>query len=326
MSEASEPARRANALGVHSIDHFAIEVPDLAEARSFYGSFGLDVREEDGALGLYTFGHSHRWGSVTGGAPAKRLRYLSFGAFGDEIDALAARIDAVGARRITPPPGADSNGIWFEGTDGLPVNIRVAPKSSPDAKSRFEAVSTGPGVSGAVPNSRAPKVEPRRLSHFALFTSDVDAGIAFYEKTLGLRLSDQSGPFVAFLHGPHGSDHHMLALVKSDHRGMHHVSWDVGSVQEVGLGMAQMTRAGFDRGWGVGRHVLGANYFYYCRDPWGSYSEYSADMDYIPHDHDWASANHPPEDSMFLWGPNPPEEFILNFEPAETMTSGETAA
>jgi catechol 2,3-dioxygenase-like lactoylglutathione lyase family enzyme len=168
-----------------------------------------------------------------------------------------------------------------------------------------------------MPNSKAPKVYPRRLSHFALFTTDVDEAIVFYEKMLGIRLSDRSGPFVAFLHGPHGSDHHMLALVKSDHRGMHHVSWDVGSFQEVGLGMAQMARAGFTEGWGIGRHVLGANYFFYCRDPWGSYSEYSADMDYIPHDTDWNAADHPPEDSLFLWGPNPPEEFIQNCEAQE---------
>lgn len=317
MAESSMPNRRSGILGVHSIDHFALAVPDLEEARRFYTLFGLDVRDEDGGLGLYTFGHNHCWGTVTGGAQAKHLRYLSFGAFAEDMEGLAARLDNLDIARITPPQGADSIGIWFAGYDGLPVNIRVADKSSPDEKSLFVTESTGPGVSGAVPNSRAPKVQPRRLSHFALFATDVDDAIAYYERTLGLRLSDQSGPFVAFLHGPHGSDHHMLALVKSDRRGMHHVSWDVGSIQEVGLGMAQMARGGFDKGWGVGRHVLGANYFYYCRDPWGSYSEYSADIDYIPHDHDWQSGNHPPEDSMFLWGPNPPEEFIQNFEPAE---------
>jgi hypothetical protein len=77
-----------------------------------------------------------------------------------------------------------------------------------------------------------------------------------------------------------------------------------------------MARNGFDRGWGLGRHVLGANYFYYVRDPWGSYSEYSADIDYIPADCEWPAADHAPEDSMFLWGPNPSEDFIQNFEPA----------
>jgi hypothetical protein len=68
----------------------------------------------------------------------------------------------------------------------------------------------------------------------------------------------------------------------------------------------------------VGQHVLGANYFFYVRDPWGSFSEYSADIDFIPHDVDWPAANHAPEDSMFLWGPDPFPEFIQNTEqPAE---------
>ena len=68
----------------------------------------------------------------------------------------------------------------------------------------------------------------------------------------------------------------------------------------------QMADKGFVAGWGLGRHVLGSNYFHYVRDPWGSYSEYSSDVDYIPVDHDWKSGDHPPEDSFYVWGPTPP--------------------
>lgn len=311
-----ETTRRPGTLAVHSIDHFAIEVPDLEDARRFYTLFGLEVRETADRLELFAKGNPHRWAVVTGGAAAKRLRYISFGIFADEVDAFAAHLRAQGVAFVDPPAGSEPGGLWFEGTDGLPVNVRAAEKSAPDEKSRFGFASAAPGVSGAIPTSRAPGVHPRRLSHFALFTTDVGAGIAFYERTLGLRLSDRSGPVVAFLHGAHGSDHHLLALVLSDRRGMHHNSWDVGSVQEVGLGGAAMARAGFDRGWGLGQHVLGANYFYYVRDPWGSYSEYSADIDFIPATCEWQAGDHPPEDSMFLWGPNPSEEFIQNTEPA----------
>ena len=158
-------------------------------------------------------------------------------------------------------------------------------------------------------------MRPRALSHFAIYTTDVIAATQWYEAKLGLRLSDGSGPVVAFLHGPHGSDHHLLALVGSTHRGMHHSSWDVGSFQEVGLGSAQMMRAGYKQGWGVGRHVLGGNYFYYARDPWGSYAEFSADIDYIPSDCDWPAAQHAPEDSFYLWGPDVPPELVSNLEP-----------
>jgi catechol 2,3-dioxygenase-like lactoylglutathione lyase family enzyme len=308
--------RRAGVLAVHSLDHFAIDVPDLEEARRFYTAFGLDVRDVPGGIGLHTVGHPHRWGFVRQGAH-KHLLYLSFGVYADDLPAFGAHFEAIGLKRITPAQ-ADLGGLWIEGFDGLPLNIRVAQKSSPDAKSVFDTASVGPGVPGTVVNSQAPKVHPRRLSHFAIFTTDVAAAVAFYGRALGLRLSDSSGP-VAFMHGAHGSDHHMLALITSDHRGMHHACWDVASVQEVGLGWAQMARAGFERGWGLGRHVLGANYFRYVRDPWGSYSEYSADIDYIHADCDWKAGHHAPEDSMFLWGPMPAEDFIGNFEPKDVQ-------
>ena len=138
--------------------------------------------------------------------------------------------------------------------------------------------------------------------------------VRFCIEVLGLRLSDHSGDIVAFLHGAHGSDHHLVAFAKSPAPGLHHSSWDVGSFDDVGNGSEQMRRAGFDRGWGVGRHVLGSNYFYYVRDPWGSFAEYSFDIDFVPHDLEWPSANHPVEDSFYVWGPAVPEDFISNHE------------
>ena len=40
----------------------------------------------------------------------------------------------------------------------------------------------------------------------------------------------------------------------------------------------------------MGRHVLGSNYFYYVRDPWGSYAEYSHDIDFVPAGSIWPAA------------------------------------
>ena len=85
-------------------------------------------------------------------------------------------------------------------------------------------------------------------------------------------------------------------------------------VTSSGNGATQMAAAGFSEGWGTGRHVLGSNYFHYVRDPWGSYSEYSCDMDFVPGGFDWPTADHPPEDSFYAWGPKVPEDFVTNFE------------
>jgi catechol 2,3-dioxygenase len=305
--------RRPGELGVHSLDRFNFSVPDAEVARKFYSNFGLDVREEGNALNIYTHGHPHRWGSVVEG-PKKQLQYVSFAAFEDDLPRFRERLDALRVERIDPPPGVDSNGIWFRDLDGTPIEIRVSEKSSPNEKSPFDGSSCPPGVAGAPSGSAKPFVRPRRMAHMLIFTRDISKTIKFYHETLGLRLSDRSGELVAFMHGIHGSDHHMIAFVKADGPGLHHLSWDVASINEIGLGAKQMADKGFMAGWGLGRHVLGSNYFHYVRDPWGSYAEYSSDIDYIPVDHDWKSGDHPPEDSFYVWGPLPPDDFAINHE------------
>jgi len=308
-----EATRRPGVLGVHSLDHFSMTVPDLDKAKTFYESFGLEVRPEGRGLALHTHGHPHRWGLLSEG-PRKKLHYLSFGAFEDDLPRFRDHLNACNVERLPPPPGFESNGLWFRNYDGVPIEIRVAEKSSPNAKSVFTTTSVGPAQRGAISRSAAPFTRPRRLAHVLLYTTDVTRAIEYYTKVLGLRLSDSSEGNVAFMHGVHGSDHHMLALGRSSAPGLHHCSWDVGSVQDVGLGAMQMANKGFVDGWGTGRHVLGSNYFHYVRDPWGSYAEYSADIDYIPSNADWEAADHPGEDSFYLWGPTPPPDFVRNYE------------
>jgi catechol 2,3-dioxygenase-like lactoylglutathione lyase family enzyme len=68
-------SRRPGELGVHSLDHFNFSVPNAEDARRFYSSFGLDLREESGRLNLHTHGHPHRWGSIIEG-PRKKLQFI----------------------------------------------------------------------------------------------------------------------------------------------------------------------------------------------------------------------------------------------------------
>lgn len=310
--EAASP-RRSDVLGVHSLDRFVFSVPDPGEAERFYRAFGLDARRQGSRLDLYTEGHPHCWARVYGNGKPKQLQYLAFGAYGDDFDALAQRFRANGTAE--PHPFSDGSGIWTRDPDGTPVQLVVGPKVSPSAKARSAASpSIAPGKGAAPSRSAAFPVRPRRLSHVLLFTPDVQRQIAFYTDTLGLRLSDRSGDVIAFLHGPHASDHHLVAFAKSDARGLHHSSWDVGSFDDVGLGAELMKRRGYAKGWGVGRHVLGSNYFYYVQDPWGSWAEYSFDIDFVPATLDWPAADHPPEDSFYIWGPTVPDDFVVNYE------------
>lgn len=303
---------------VHSIDEFSIGVPDLEEASRFYESFGLDVRREGDALGLYTVNHPHRWARVFGGVPRKKLLWLSMGANEDDLATLSRQLVQIGAREASPAAGANEGGVWVLSPDGLPVQVRPAAKCSPSQPAPREFTpATGPGnpVVGRSPaRSKVRKVHPLYLSHILLFTRDVDQALEFFANGLGLSLSDRSGSDIAFLPTPHGSDHHLIALAKSAGPGLHHSSWCVPSIDAVGLGMEQMTAAGYCDGWGVGRHVLGSNYFRYVKDPWGSYAEYSYDIDFIAAGADWPAADHPGEDSLYVWGPAVPDDFVVNTE------------
>jgi catechol 2,3-dioxygenase-like lactoylglutathione lyase family enzyme len=309
------PSRRPGQLGIHSLDHVSFAVPSLNDAEHFYRSFGLKLQPNGDALGLFAKGHPQRWAVLTEGA-RKLLTHISFGAFEDDLPRFGSRLHEMGIGRVDPPSGFDSNGLWFHDLDGTLIEIRVAQKTSPNDKSTVHNLSVPAGVRGAPSRSAAAVVRPRRLAHVLLFTRDVAKAIEFYSRVIGLRLSDRSGDGVAFMHGIHGSDHHLIAFAKSNAPGLHHLSWDVGSIHDVGLGAQQMADKGFSRGWGLGRHVLGSNYFHYVRDPWGSYAEYSSDIDYIGADQDWSSGDHPAEDAYYVWGPAPPEDFAFNYEGA----------
>lgn len=307
--------RRGDAVGVHSVDRFVFTVPDLAEAERFYRAFGLDTRLVDGRLDLYTFGSGHCWASLYATGRPKKLEYVRFGIFAEDLDAMRERIESHGIASA-PHALSDGRGLWLQNPDGVPIQLVVSAKVSPSEKCRaLPSSPIVPGRGAAPARSAVQHVRPRYLSHVLFFTPDVSRMLRFSVEILGLRLSDRSGDGIAFLHGPHGSDHHLVAFAKSHAPGLHHSSWDVGSIDEVGCGAEQMWTAGYGQGWGVGRHVLGSNYFYYVRDPWGSYAEYSFDIDFVPHDLDWPSADHPPEDSLHVWGPSVPDDFIINHEP-----------
>ena len=308
------PALRRNGLlGVHSIGEFVLAVPDVEKARRFYDAFGLDTQTVGDALALHAGGDSHRWGRVVEG-PRKGLHHLVLHCFEEDLPRFREHLEAAGIARLDPPRGFETNGLWLRDQDGALLEIRVGAKTSPDEKVPMDLAPTPSGLRNAPYRRLSHRVAPRRLSHVLRFTPDVTRAIAFYSRILGLRLSDRSGDGIAFMHGVHGSDHHMLAFVKSAAPGLHHLSWDVPSLGDIGLGAMAMADKGYLKGWGLGRHVLGSNYFHYVQDPWGSFCEYSCDIDYVPSTMDWEGADHGPEDGFYLWGPNLPPDFVHNYE------------
>ena len=157
---ASPSPRRKDALAVHSLQRFVFSVPDLADAAKFYRAFGLDVREVDGRLDLYAFGHPHRWASIYQRAGGKRLEYIALGAYAEDYDALVKRLGSLGVPSTAPHPLADDEGVWIADPEGIAVEIVRADKVSPDGR-RDPAGERVNGKAAAPARSKAPRPRAR---------------------------------------------------------------------------------------------------------------------------------------------------------------------
>jgi catechol 2,3-dioxygenase-like lactoylglutathione lyase family enzyme len=312
MLESPTPAPResdVDVTAVHSLDHFALTVPTIDAGRDFYAGFGLTAEERanrlelaalDGAVGFLFEG------------PRRALHHLSFGIYAEDLPRFERILAREGVERIDPPRESASDGLWFRDPDGHAIELVVARRRSLAEKSLMRIAISDPGAPGAPEFDT--EIRPARLGHCLLFTPDVARMVDFYQRVLGLRLSDRSADIIAFMHGPHGTDHHVLAFAKSSRPGFHHASFEVPSVDHIGLGAMHMAERGYRKGWGLGRHYIGSNFFHYIRDPWGSFAEYFCDIDYVPAGCTWPVREVDPRFGVHVWGPDIPPYFLENYE------------
>jgi catechol 2,3-dioxygenase len=310
---------------VHSLRSFALKLPDreMDVGRRFYSSFGLNVSEADDGLEFCCEGRTNACARLIAGHDRKQLGFVELACNPGDIGRIADAAEAAGARLALPVAALESEGLWLQDPFGVVVRVTTAEKQRPiAAEPEFQINSPGilhrVGAPALPPRSQVKPACPRRLGHVLMFTPDVEKSIRFYMDVLGMRLSDRSGEIIAFLHCQGGSDHHVLAFAKSSGVGFHHGSFQVGTPDEVGQGGWAMEQEGSQKGWGFGRHAIGSNFFYYVRDPWGSFVEYYSDIDYIADSDTWTATDWPAEDALSNWGPVPPADFITNREAGET--------
>jgi len=301
---------------VRSLQHLALTVPDAAVGKKFYGDFGLESRDDGKRVVMRCHGRDQDQ-VVLVEDRKKRMHHICFGARADAIAGLEKRLEKNGTRLVDAPKETPGDGVWFRDPDEVLVNVRVAEPApwadAPEWKINNPGHLNRVGVPGHP--SRAAPVRPRRLGHTLRFTPNLDRMTDFYLRVVGMRLSDRSPGIIAFLRsGEGGSDHHVLGFIKDDRPGYHHASFEVGNIDELGMGACRLLDKGYRNGWGFGRHVIGSNFFHYIRDPWGSLVEYFCDIDYIPDGAEWKPKDYRAEDSLYAWGPNVPEDFGRNFE------------
>ena len=300
-------------LRVKGLLHYGLQVPSLDAGAGFYSAFGLETAERDDAVVIRCDGRAQDQTVLMEG-PVKRLHHVAFAVEPDSLPEWQRHIEGMGLKLLDAPAQVPG-GLWLRDHEGNLINLRdegIAPWrdfGTTDAQD----VNVGDRVRRVDQarwlNARE-KPCPQRLGHMLIFSSDLDASEAFYARTLGLRLSDRIRGIATFMNSGPG-DHHVFGFVPATHPGLHHSSWMVADIDQIAMGAQTMADAGYSKGWGLGRHTLGSNLFHYIQDPWGSWIEYSSDMDCITENwqpNDWEDL------PAAIWSPEVPADFITNQE------------
>ena len=291
---------------LHRLSHIQVGIPEsaLAATRGFYRDFGLTE------LSPACFA------SADGGeqlalvqAPRRALLALRVGV--DDADDLA-RVEASLAR-LGVACGRDARTLTAqEPVTSVHVTLAIEPHMK-QAES-VQLATNGPGRASRV-NARSPAVaraltSPRKLSHVVTTSKDAPATRRFFVEGLGFRVSDEiAGVGAAFLRC--SNDHHNLLVQPGPFAFLHHTAWEMDDVDAVGAAASAMVAADPARhAWGLGRHAIGSNYFWYLRDPAGNFAEYTSDLDVIVDQEAWRVASSMPVAGLAAWGPPVPREFL----------------
>ncbi len=292
-------------MALHRLTRLTLGVPDVRLAADFYREFGL---EEVGP---------NRFGTIHGGeqlklvdAPRRACLEIGLGVDDpDDLDRMQANLGALGieaerqeSRLHTADPGT---GVAVVAR--LAERIEQKPEDAPlrNAPGRPERV--GARADAVLPDGRA---RPRKLGHVVLGCPEPDLSRRFFVEGLGFRVSDEV-PDVAASFMRCSSDHHNVLVQRAPVRFMHHTSWEVSDVDEIGRGAMRLLEGHPERHvWGLGRHRVGSNFFWYLRDPAGNFAEYYSDMDVIVNDESWPPRSWYGRDALYCWGPPVPAAFI----------------
>jgi len=121
------------------------------------------------------------------------------------------------------------------------------------------------------------------------------------------------------------ADHHNVMIQHAPVTMLHHTSLQVEDIDEIGRGATALLGKDPSRHvWGLGRHYVGSNFFWYFKDPAGNFSEYYSDMDCILDDALWRVGDWTDSRALYSWGP-PPPSFINPEDLAEMMASAHPA-
>jgi catechol 2,3-dioxygenase-like lactoylglutathione lyase family enzyme len=295
-------------MSLHRLTSIVIGVPDVATTGAYYEEFGLRAT---GDGGFATTDGGRQLTLVA--APRRRLLELGIGT--DDPDDLARIARSLAALDV-PVESAAGTVVAVDPGTAVRVVVRVAERIVPGDGATPAAAPRVGRRSPAVLRSGA--VRPRKLGHVVLGSTDVEASQRFFIDGVGFKVSDTVDGLAAFLRC--STDHHNLLVQRAPVPFLHHTSWQVDDVDEIGRGAtALLARDPGRHVWGLGRHHIGSNFFWYLKDPAGNFTEYYADLDCIPEDQLWKPGVFDGMQSLYSWGPPVPPSFLSPDDLAELM-------
>jgi catechol 2,3-dioxygenase-like lactoylglutathione lyase family enzyme len=295
----------------------------VAETAGYYREFGLTPTEAaETTTGTAT---GYGFSTVDGGqqlriVPSRIRKLVSLGVGATDRDDLH-RIRA-GLARLEIDGALDGDRlVTREPITGLDVVISVAPEvvekqtPAPPYNTPGSSLRANIRADGIL---RDGPVRPRKLGHVVFGSTDQAATQEFFTRGLGFKISDEAPGLASFLRC--STEHHNVLVQQGPVNFLHHTSWEVDDVDEIGRGATAMMEGHPERHtWGLGRHYIGSNFFWYLRDPAGNFSEYYSDMDCVLDDQLWEPAVVAGEKSLYAWGPPPPPSFLQPEDLAELM-------
>lgn len=316
------PGRARNPIvKVHDIAWLEFEKPDLDRAETFGRAFGFTPT-------LRTASELYLRGTGTGApcllvreGPRTRFGGVAFeAADAADLHRLADRTGRT-VRRLSDAVG----GIAVDLTDPNGMTVRVvADQHRLPALATQEAHTFNFGDDlRRVNATQRPSREPalvERLGHVVLQSTTYRKTLNWYLEHFGLIVSDflyyagqrERGPVMSFIRCDRGdtpTDHHTLALTLGPSNRYVHSAYQVADLDAMAAGGEYLRECGYQRSWGIGRHIQGSQIFDYWRDPDGFLVEHFSDGDMFDStlEPGWAPMT---ATGLAQWGPPVTRDFL----------------
>lgn len=291
-------------MGLHRLTSITLGVPDVEVSSAFFRDFGLTG---DGVLATRDGGDQLELVE----SPQRRLVRLGVGTDDpDDCGRIAERIGQTGLGSVVE--STTDRLVAREPVTGLLVEVTVADRyaSAPRPHS-YNRPGQDPERVDVPADSvlTADPVRPSNLTHVVYTSPDQPTTLRFFTDVIGFEISDQVPGIIAFTRC--GEVHHNLAIQDAPVAFPHHIAFEVDDVDDVVRGGQAMVDADPDRHmWGIGRHAIGSNWFWYLREPGGTFVEYTSDIDRISAQDLYRPKDWQGHEFLYSFGPPTPAEFL----------------